>query len=41
VTGIVYNPKFVFYNETVSAWKTRAQESEEMYLVSRTKPVQK
>jgi len=41
VTGIVYNPKFVFYNETVSAWKTRAQESEEKYLVSHTKPVQK
>ncbi|MHB8162885.1 MAG: BMP family lipoprotein [Methanoregula sp.] len=41
VTGIVYNPKFAFYNETVSAWKTQAQVSEEKYLASRTKPAQK
>ena len=30
--GIVYNPKFAFYNETVSAWEIRAQEGEEQYL---------
>lgn len=41
VTGIVYNPNFAFYNETVSAWKAQAQVSEEKYLISRTKPAQK
>lgn len=30
--GIVYNPKFAFYNETVSAWEARAIDGEERYL---------
>lgn len=34
-TGIVYNPKFAVYNETVSAWEGRAQEEEAKYLLSR------
>jgi basic membrane protein A len=33
-TGIVYNPKFAFYNETVSAWEGRAEEEEAKYRVS-------
>lgn len=39
-TGILYNPKFLFYNETVSAWEEKAQAGEEQYLLSRTHPVQ-
>lgn len=34
VTGIVYNRKFAFYNETVSAWEGKAQDEETKYLVS-------
>ncbi|MDD1686355.1 BMP family ABC transporter substrate-binding protein [Methanoregula sp.] len=34
-TGIVYNPKFAFYNETVSAWEEKAEEGEANYLASR------
>jgi len=30
--GIVINPKFAFYNETVGAWEARAMEGEERYL---------
>jgi basic membrane protein A len=41
VTGIVYNPKFAIYNETVSAWEAQAQSGEEKYLITRIKPVQK
>ncbi|MEN6395032.1 MAG: BMP family ABC transporter substrate-binding protein [Methanoregula sp.] len=39
-TGIVYNPKFAFYNETVSSWEGTAQQEEEKYLLSRTYPVE-
>jgi len=39
-TGIVYNPKFLFYNETVRAWEGEAREGEEQYLLSRTSLVQ-
>jgi basic membrane protein A and related proteins len=39
-TGILYNPKFLFYNETVSAWEGKAEAGEEQYLLSRTHPVQ-
>ena len=39
VTGIVYNPKFAFYNETVSAWEGKAEEEEAAYLASRARPV--
>ncbi|WP_342676895.1 BMP family ABC transporter substrate-binding protein [Methanofollis sp. UBA420] len=31
-TGIVVNPRFAVYNETVSAWEVRAQDAEEAYL---------
>jgi len=34
-TGMVYNPKFAFYNETVSAWEATAQEEEATYLRTR------
>ncbi len=34
--GIVYNPKFSFYDETVRGWEARAQEGEEKYLKSRS-----
>lgn len=39
-TGIVYNPKFAYYNETVHAWDGKAMEQEAAYLVSRTLTVQ-
>jgi basic membrane protein A and related proteins len=39
-TGIVYNPKFAYYNETVSACEGKAQEGEAKYLASRALPVQ-
>jgi len=39
-TGIVYNKKFAFYNETVSAWEGPARAGEEKYLVSRSLLVQ-
>jgi len=35
VTGMVYNPKFVSYNETVSVWVGRAEAEEDRYLESR------
>lgn len=38
-TGIVYNPKFAFYNETVSAWEGKAEEGEAQYLLSRSMPM--
>jgi basic membrane protein A and related proteins len=41
VTGMAYNPKFAFYNETVSAWEGKAQEEETKYLLSRALPEQK
>lgn len=34
-TGIVYNPKFASYNETVSAWESKAEKEESQYLASR------
>jgi basic membrane protein A len=34
-TGMVYNPKFASYNETVSAWEAKAEEGEAQYLASR------
>jgi basic membrane protein A len=37
--GIVLNPEFAFYNETVSAWEARAGEEEAGYLASRQLPV--
>lgn len=40
-TGMVYNPKFAIYNETVSAWEAQAQKEEEKYLLSRASHVQK
>ena len=30
--GIVYNPKFAYYDETVKEWEERAQDGEEKYL---------
>lgn len=41
VTGLVYNPKFAFYNETVNAWEPKAQAGEAQYLLSRASPVQR
>jgi basic membrane protein A and related proteins len=35
ITGLVYNPKFVSYNTTVSAWEEKAQEEEALYLAAR------
>lgn len=40
-TGIVYNPNFIFYNETVSAWEEKAEEEEAKYLASRALVTQK
>jgi basic membrane protein A and related proteins len=40
-TGMVFNPKFASYNETVSAWEAQAWVEEEKYLRSRSLPVQK
>ena len=34
-TGIVYNPKFAFYNNSVSAWEKKAREGEVAYLTTR------
>jgi basic membrane protein A len=39
-TALVYNPKFLFYNESVSAREGEARAGEEQYLLSRTPPVQ-
>lgn len=41
VTGIVYNPRFAFWNETVRAWEETAEAGEEKYLESRAMTVQK
>jgi len=35
-TGLVYNPKFASYNETVNAWETTAEEEEAKYLRTRS-----
>ncbi|MDD1703342.1 MAG: BMP family ABC transporter substrate-binding protein [Methanoregula sp.] len=40
-TGMIFNPKFAVYNETVSAWEGKAQSEEEKYLLSRALPAQK
>jgi basic membrane protein A len=40
-TGIVYNPNFIFFNETVSAWEGKAEEEEAKYLASRALVTQK
>jgi len=34
-TGLVFNPKFNAYNETVSLWTVKAQEGENRYLATR------
>lgn len=39
-TGIVYNPAFAFYNETVGAWEGNATAGEEQYLATRAWAVQ-
>lgn len=39
-TGIVFNPAFAIFNETVSAREGEAQQEEETYLASRALPVQ-
>jgi len=36
-TGMVYNPAFAYYNETVSAWTERAQDAEVQYLAARAR----
>lgn len=36
--GIVYNPTFAYYDETVRGWETRAQDGEEKYQNSRSGP---
>ena len=41
VTGLVYNPKFADYNETVRAYETQAVVEEERYLLARASPVRK
>lgn len=33
-TGIVYNPKFAYYNETVSRWEASAMAGEEKYVAT-------
>lgn len=38
VTGLVYNPKFEVYNETVRAWDGKAREAEARYLTARGNP---
>jgi basic membrane protein A and related proteins len=40
-TGIIYNPKFATYNETVSARETEAEQREAAYLASRNRPAQR
>jgi len=37
-TGMVYNPNFSSYNETVRAWEAKAGEEEETYRASRARP---
>ena len=35
VTGIVFNPRFTLYNETISAWEAQARANEMAYVQSR------
>jgi len=37
VTGIVFNPRFEVYNESVSAWETQARAEEDTYVQSRAR----
>ncbi|PKG32873.1 BMP family protein [Methanoregula sp.] len=37
VTGIVFNPRFTLYNETISMWETQARANEEAYVQSRSR----